>query len=155
MKKVLIFIGVIVVIFAGLIIVNNMSNSEKLANNPYKTDDLEQSTIDLLEDENYQNIILPGELEDKLQEKGTEIVYFFSPECGYCKQSTPHVMAAADEQDVEVHQYNILEFTEGWNKYNIESTPTLIIYKDGKEVTRATGSLEGQEAYEAFFKENL
>ena len=62
MKKLAIFGGVIVVLFIAIIALTNMSNSDKLEDNPYGTDDLKQSTIDLLTDENYQNIILPDAL---------------------------------------------------------------------------------------------
>ena len=68
MKKLLIFGGVIVVLFVAIIALTNMSNSSKLADNPYGTDDLDQATIDLLGDENYQNIILPDALEAQIQE---------------------------------------------------------------------------------------
>ncbi len=53
-------------LFAAIIVLTNMSNSDKLKDNPYDTDNLQQSTIDLLDDENYQNIILPDDLKQKL-----------------------------------------------------------------------------------------
>jgi hypothetical protein len=44
--------------FGLIIFLTNQSNSSKLEGNPYGTDNLNQSTIDQLDDENYQNIAL-------------------------------------------------------------------------------------------------
>ena len=67
MKKLLIIGGIIVAVFALLIVLNNASNKSKLADNPYGTDNLKQETIDQLDDENYQNIILPDDLQKKVE----------------------------------------------------------------------------------------
>lgn len=66
MKKLLIFGGIIVAVFVLIFVLNAQKNKDALANNPYDTDDLRQSTIDLIDDPNYQNIILPEELEKRL-----------------------------------------------------------------------------------------
>lgn len=141
MKKLAIFGGIIVAAFVLIIILTNMSNSEKLANNPYDTDNLEQSTIDLLDDENYQNIILPDALTEKIQSGEPTTVYFFSPECQYCKEMTPVLMPLAKQEDVEIVQYNVLEYEQAWQDFAIEATPTLIHFENGQEEMRAVGAL--------------
>lgn len=141
MKKLLIFGGVIVAAFVLIIVLTNLSNQEKLANNPYDTEDLSQSTIDLIDDENYQNIILPDELQEKLDNKDSVTVYFFSPECSFCKEMTPVLMPLADQEDVEIVQYNLLEYPQGGADFNIQSTPTLIHFNEGVEEMRATGAI--------------
>ena len=71
MKKVLIFLGIMIVLFIALALLTNMENSKKVSeNNPYGKDRLQPETIDLLDDENYQNIILPEKLEKKLADQG-------------------------------------------------------------------------------------
>ncbi len=65
MKKLGIIAAVVVVLFAAIIILTNVSNSSKLENNPYGTNNLDQSTIDLLDNKNYQNIIQPEALKRK------------------------------------------------------------------------------------------
>ncbi|RHW36593.1 thioredoxin [Lysinibacillus yapensis] len=139
MKKLGIIGAIVVVLFVGIIILTNMSNEDKLANNPYGTDDLRQSTIDLLDDENYQNIILPEALEEKIATGEPVVAYMFSPECPHCQKMTPALMPIADEVGVQVDQLNILEYEQGWTDYNIEATPTLIYFNDGKEVNRIVG----------------
>ncbi len=157
MKKIIIFTVVIVVLFGGIAAVTMYSNAQKakeMEGNPYGTTDLKPATIEQLDDENYQNIILPEELEKKIEAKEDVVVYFFSSTCAACKQATPDVMAAANALDVDIQQYNVYEFEQGWTDYNIESTPTISVFENGKEVQRAVGaSPNGQSDYEAFFKE--
>lgn len=66
MKKLLIFGGIIIAVFVLIFVLNSQKNKDALANNPYDTKDLRQSTIDLIDDPNYQNIILPEDLEKRL-----------------------------------------------------------------------------------------
>ena len=139
MKKLLVIGGVIVAIFILIFVLTNKSNEAKLKDNPYGTDKLKTSTINLIGDENYNNIILPKDLEKKI-ESGEEVTaYFFSPECPYCIALTPVLMPVAKDMNVEVFQYNILEFGNDAGPYGIEGTPTLIHYKDGQEIDRLYG----------------
>lgn len=152
MKKLLIIGGAIVAVFILLIVLTNMSNDKKLADNPYGTKNLEQDTIDQLDDENYQNIILPDDLNSKIESGEPVTVYFFSPSCSHCKAMTPVLMPIVKEMDVDLVQYNILEFEQGWDEYQIEYTPTTIYFEDGKEVSRMIGN-QPKENIEAFFNE--
>lgn len=139
MKKLLIIGGVIIAIFALIVVLNNQSNEVKLKDNPYGTKDLKQSTIGLLGNENYQNIILPDALYEKVTSGESITAYFFSPECQYCMQMTPILMPIAKENGIHVYQYNMLEFEQEAQPYGITSWPTLIHYEDGKEVSRSVG----------------
>lgn len=153
MKKVIIFSAVVVLIFAVIAVLTNQQKAEKTAGNPYGTDNLRSSTIDLLDDENYQNIITPDELDQKLEEEESAIVYFFSPECIHCMKTTPILMPVADEMDEHVDQYNLLEYTNGWDEFNIQSTPTLVKFKNGKETSRIVGE-HSKEEIEEWFQKN-
>ncbi|MBM7608728.1 thiol-disulfide isomerase/thioredoxin [Lysinibacillus composti] len=152
MKKLGIIGGVVIVLFIVIILLTNLSNKDKLENNPYGTNNLRQSTIDLLDDENYQNIILPDALEEKIASGEPVTAYLFSPECPHCKNMTPKLMPIADEMGVEIDQLNILEYQAGWDDYNVEATPTLIHFKDGKEVNRLVGDAP-EETIRQFFNE--
>ncbi|MFD1029892.1 thioredoxin family protein [Metaplanococcus flavidus] len=152
MKKMLIIGGVVLAIFALIIVLTQMSNSEKLADNPYDKEDLDQATIDQLDDENYQNIVLPGELEEQIASGEPTTVYFFSPTCIHCQNTTPILMPVAEDMDVDVLQYNLLEYNQGGQQYMIESTPTLVHYEDGEEVARWVGA-QPKENIEEFFRE--
>lgn len=154
MKKLAIFGGIIVILFVAIITLTNMSNEAKLKGNPYGTKDLKQSTIDLLSDENYQNIILPDELAKKIESGEGVVGYFFSPECHYCREYTPKLMPIAEELGVKVNQLNVLEYPEEWQKYALEATPTLIYFEDGQEVARSTGDAP-DETTKQFFNDTV
>ena len=102
MKKLLIIGGIIVAVICFIIVLNNTSNKNKLADNPYGTNDLKQETIDQLDDENYQNIILPDDLKAKVESGEPVTAYFFSPICVHCKAMTPVLMPIVEEMDVEI-----------------------------------------------------
>jgi thioredoxin 1 len=145
MKKLGIIGVIVVVLFAAIIILTNLSNKDKLENNPYDTDNLRQSTIDLLDNENYQNIILPKALEEKIDSGEPVVAYLFSPECVHCQAMTPSLMPIAEEVGVQVDQYNLLEYTQGWDDYKVDSTPTLIYFENGEEVNRLIGDYSQNE----------
>lgn len=150
MKKLAIIGGIVIALFIGIIVLNNMSNSEKLEDNPYGTDNLNQATIDLLDDENYQNIILPDDLEAKIESSEDVFAYLFSPLCSYCMQFTPKLMEVADEKGIQIDQLNVLEFENAKAAYNLEATPTLIYFEDGKEVSRIVGDYSKDEIHQFF-----
>ncbi|KIL46825.1 thioredoxin family protein [Jeotgalibacillus campisalis] len=154
MKKVLIFGAIIVVIFASIAIITNMQNASKTEDNPYGKEDLEQSTIDLLDDPNYANQILPNELDERISSGEPTTVYFFSPECQYCLETTPKLAPLAEDMDVDMVQMNLIEFKDQWNKYSIQSTPTLIHFEDGEAVDGIVGAASESE-YEEFFARNV
>ncbi|KOS61904.1 thioredoxin family protein [Lysinibacillus agricola] len=143
MKKLLIIGSVIVLLFAAIIVLTNVSNKSKLAsaNNPYGDKELKQETIDQLDDKNYQNIMLPDELEKKLEAGEDVNAYFFSPTCVHCQAFTPKLMPIADELGVDIAQLNVYEYNDLWDKYKINATPTFIRFEGGKEVTRFEGAL--------------
>jgi thiol-disulfide isomerase/thioredoxin len=151
-KKLIIFIGVIVILFAGLYFVIDYKNNQAVSDNdnPYGDRKLKQSTIDQLNDPLYGDQVMPDELKKELDNKEDVTVYFYSPECVYCQRTTPILMPVTEDLDVEVQKMNLLEFEDQWAVYGIESTPTLIHYKDGKEVGRIVGQ-HTEEEFKAFF----
>lgn len=153
MKKVIIFLVIIVGLFAALFFVNKAQNEEKAEGNPFGKESLHPETVKQLKDPNYQNIITPDELEKVIKNGEDATVYFYSPTCPHCVRTTPIVSPLAKEMDVNLVQFNLLEFEEGWNTYGIESTPTIIQYKDGKEVNRIVGYQE-EPVFKQWFNEN-
>jgi thiol-disulfide isomerase/thioredoxin len=139
LKKLLIFGGIIVVLFAAITFLTTYEQKEAVKDNPYHKKELDPATVDQLDDPNYQNIILPDELEQKLKNKETVTVYFYSPTCPHCQKTTPIVVPLAKQMGIDLKMFNLLEFEDGWDKYHIEGTPTLIHYEKGKEVKRIDG----------------
>ena len=153
-KKMLVIVGVIVVIFVALFFVIDYKNNQALENNenPYGTKDLNQATIDQLNDPLYQNIILPDDLNEKINDGEEVTVYFYSPTCVYCQNTTPYLAPLAEDMDVDMKKFNLLEYGQEGVAYGIESTPTLVHFENGEEVSRLVGQYP-EEEYEAFFNE--
>lgn len=142
MKKLIIYLLIIVALFAGLYVLNYFANGS--SDNPYgiRESELTTSTRKQLNDPNYQNIILPDQLKSKLANKESGFIYFFSPDCPHCVATTPLLNPVADQYNVDLLKFNLLQFNDGWNTFSIESTPTLVYYKDGVEVERIIGGME-------------
>ncbi|WP_335870940.1 thioredoxin family protein [Bacillus sp. 2205SS5-2] len=154
MKKILIFSSVVITLFIGIAAINFYKNAKAIEDNPYNKSNLHPETVKLLDDPNYQNLILPEELENKLSKDDVVTVYFYSPLCTYCVKMTPMISPFAKEIGVDLVQYNIYEFKEGWDKYKIDSTPTIVHYENGKEVARIVGG-QPKEKLKKFFDTNL
>lgn len=154
MKKLIIFLVVILGLFAAIIVVTKYQQNQASEGNIYGKENLHPATVELLNDPLYQDIILPEELEKKLEEKEDVTVYFYSPTCPHCKETTPVLMPLAEDMGVEVYQYNLEEFKQGWDDYRIKYTPTLMHFKDGVEEARIVGG-HPEEDFKAFLEENV
>lgn len=150
----LIILGAIIILFVALYVVVDFKNKQtiKHAGNPYGKDNLKQETIDQLDDPLYQNQIIPEDLDEKLANKEDVVVYFYSPVCVYCLETTPILVPLAEELGVDVKKFNLYEFQEHKDKYNITGTPTLVYYENGEEVERVNGA-KPKETFQTFFEE--
>lgn len=158
MKKIIIFLVIVICLFLAISLVTKKQNEEKAEEKTeeyplYHKDTLHSETIGQLDDPNYQNIILPEDLDKKLKNKEDVTVYFFSPTCPHCVKATPVVMSVAEDLGIHIYEFNLLEFDDGWDDYNVEKTPTIIQYKKGKESARITGNND-REVFEQWFNEN-
>ena len=154
MKKLLIIGGAIVAAFILIVVLSNQSDKTKLKDNPYGTDKLSKPTIALIGNENYDNIVLPDVLNEKITSGESVTAYYFHPECQFCMAMTPVMMPIAKEMGVDVLQYNMMEFP---HPEDVISWPTLVHYKDGKEVGRIAGyddrkPEESEKRIREFFK---
>lgn len=146
-RKLLLYFSIFAVLLAALIIVNQQANKAS-SNNVYgiPTSQLSPQTVALLDNPNYQNIILPDELNRKLADKESFFVYFFSATCPYCMETTPKLAPIISEAGVDVKQFNLDVYNEGYGHYNIIYTPTLVFYENGVEKERIEGGLvEGND----------
>jgi len=79
--------------------------------------------------------------EDVLHSDKSVLVDFFAEWCGPCKMMAPVIDELAGEMEGEalVGKLNVDEAPQTAAKYGVQSIPTVIVFKDGKEVNRAVG----------------
>ncbi|MYL38617.1 thioredoxin family protein [Halobacillus litoralis] len=152
-KGMIIFASVLAVLVVVLIIVVNYQNDQKTADNPYGKDELDQATINQLDDPNYQNQILPDELEEEIESGDPVTVYFYSPTCPHCQRTTPVLVPMVEDMNIDMKKMNLKEF-DVWTAYSIQSTPTLVHYENGEEQARLVGE-QPETVFEEFFQDEV
>lgn len=154
-KGLYLFGGTLLVLVGLLAFLNTQGAKSELYGGK-KTADLHPSTRTILNDPNYQQIIVPETMNKKLESKDSFFVYFFSPDCPSCQATTPELMPLAKEAGVFLHQYNLREYQEGLRGHNIDSTPTLVFYENGAEKERIVGGIHPggntKETFTQFFE---
>ncbi|MDZ5607415.1 thioredoxin family protein [Bacillus pseudomycoides] len=133
MKKMLIFGGIIIVLFAAILAITNMESKKK--------------------ESYYTNKISADEIRKNNEEKKEQIIYFYQTGCVHCEKVSPIVVPMAKDMNIDMKIIDILNDNPTWDEYKIEGTPTIIHFKDGKEVSRIHGE-KPKETFEKWFKEN-
>ncbi|NMO95356.1 thioredoxin family protein [Paenibacillus lemnae] len=147
--------GGILIVLIGLLIFLNTQGEESELYGGKKIADMNPATKAQLDDPNYQQIILPDELDAKETNQDNYFVYFFSSTCPHCKATTPELMPLAKDAGVNLHQYNLQEYQQGLRQYNIEYTPTLVYFENGKEKERLVGGMATENLSEGHSKEDF
>lgn len=91
--------------------------------------------------------------EQVLQQELPVIVDFYSDSCVPCKQLSPILGDIEDDHEdtVKVVKVNVNFDAELAEKYSVMASPTLIYFKDGREVSRSRG-LVSKDAIEEVLK---
>ena len=75
-----------------------------------------------------------------LKESKTVLVDFWASWCGPCRMLSPVVDQIAEErQDIKVCKVNIDEQPELAQKFDVMSIPTLLVFRNGKQVNSSVG----------------
>lgn len=75
------------------------------------------------------------------------MVEFFASWCPHCQRMMPVVEQVKELLDgvVDIYQFDIDENEEAAKAEDVNGIPTFIVYKNGKEVWRQSGEIDGQE----------
>ena len=76
-----------------------------------------------------------------LEKDGISIVDFYADWCGPCRMVAPVLEKVAEErEDVTVGEVNVDLDGELAAQYGVMSIPTLVVFKDGREINRSVGA---------------
>jgi len=91
-----------------------------------------------LNESNFEDVVVNSEI--------PVIVDFWAPWCGPCKSMAPVFKSVASKYPLKVLFVKVNTEAEQslGVRYNIRSIPTLVVYKDGKEIQRVSGAMDEQ-----------
>ncbi len=90
--------------------------------------------MEILNKENFNEKVLQG--------KGTVLVDFFATWCGPCKMLAPVLEQVAQDTTAKIYKVDIDESEDLARAYGIMVVPTMIIFKDGKQVEKFSGYMQ-------------
>ena len=101
---------------------------------------LKRETMIIFTDQNFEKEVLKSEM--------AVLVDFWAPSCGPCQMVGPLIEELAKEYEgkIKVGKLNVDENPQVVAKYGVMSIPTVVFFKEGKEIARKIG-LEGKETY--------
>lgn len=86
--------------------------------------------------------------------KGLVLVDFFATWCGPCRMLGPVLEDMANDRDsIDIVKVDIDESMNLARQFGIMSVPTLILFKDGKEIAKTSG-FQPKESIQQFIDNN-
>ena len=86
------------------------------------------------------------DFENIISNNDITLIDFYADWCGPCKALSPIIDEIAKSQThITVGKVNVEEEKELATKYRVRSIPTMVIFKNGKEVNRLIGFLPKEE----------
>lgn len=94
------------------------------------------------------------DIENKISNDNYCIVYFYQLECSACSIFKPVLNKVIESEKYNIYGLDIneIDIEDASQKYNIEFTPTLIIFKEGKEQKRMEGYENEKKLREFLFE---
>jgi thioredoxin 1 len=86
-------------------------------------------------------------------QKGLVVVQYYATWCGPCKMLKPVVDQVSEEMpETPFYRLDIDQYRNQSVEAGIRSVPTVVVYKDGEEVDRASG-YQPKERFESWIKQ--
>ena len=136
-KKQVILIVSIVVFIAALVgisvLLNNVNNPKSNTNTKAEVERISINTWN----------------EKVTNETKYVLIDFYADWCGPCRMLSPLIEEVASDsnysKDFAFYKVNVDYDSQLATNYSVQYLPTLVIFKDGKEVTRSVGYLEKEQ----------
>ena len=98
---------------------------------------------------------MKGKFDSLIHDIRPVIVDFHALWCSPCKMQSPILKEIATElgDRIKIIKIDVDQNSEIASKYNVQSVPTLIIFKNGKQVWRQSGVVSKNQLY-AVLKQN-
>lgn len=82
--------------------------------------------------------------DEAIKSAPTVLVEFYASWCPHCQRMMPIVAQIKEllSGSAEIYQFDIDKNQELANQQKVASIPTFIVYKDGREMWRASGEME-------------
>ena len=83
------------------------------------------------------------------------VLDFWAEWCGPCKKLSPVIDELAEEYDgvVDIRKCDVEENVEVASKFGVMAIPTIVLVKNGKEITRRTGTIK-KDQLKSLIEEN-
>lgn len=90
--------------------------------------------MEVVNDENFEQVVLKSEK--------PVLVDFFATWCGPCRQMLPIVTELSEEmnKEIKIVKLDVDEAGKTAEKYEIQSIPTMILFKNGQVVSTRNGA---------------
>ena len=75
------------------------------------------------------------------------VVDFYATWCGPCKMFAPIFEEVSNDKEINFVKIDVDNYSDIAREYGVMSIPTIILFKDGKEVKRHTGFMSKEEFY--------
>lgn len=84
--------------------------------------------------------------EATIDQQGVVLVEFFATWCGHCAAMAPVVEQIKElvAGKAQIVQIDIDKYQEAAEEAQVTGTPTFILFKDGREVWRHAGEIDGE-----------
>ena len=92
---------------------------------------------------------MKGKFDSLIHDDRPVIVDFHALWCSPCKMQSPILKEVANElgDRIKVIKIDVDQNSEIASRYNIQSVPTLIVFKNGKQIWRQSGVVSKNQLY--------
>ncbi|MEI4831212.1 thioredoxin family protein [Bacillus sp. FJAT-53711] len=136
MKKMFLFGGIVVVLLIAIFAVTKAEQKQENKTNYYT------------------NKISLEDIRKNIAEKKDQIIYFYQTDCVHCQKVSPIIVPMAKDMNIDMKVIDLENQPEAvWDEFKITATPTIIHFKEGKEVSRIVGE-QPKDKFKEWFTAN-